>query len=94
MESDILFHYPGMFKNYADLEDHLTFQEVLKMVEKARDKKYEDQKFAAALKGIDLEEGQETEFDRVKRRAEAKALKMSEEQYELTGHFNIIEEDE
>lgn len=83
-----------MFKNYDDLEAHLTMEEVSKMIEKARDKKYEDQKFMAALKGIDLEEGRETEFDKIKRRAEAKALGVSEEQYELSGHFNIIEEDE
>jgi hypothetical protein len=83
-----------MFKNYDDLEKSLTFKEVLAMVEKARDKKYEEQRFLAALKGIDLDEGKETEFDKIKSRAEAKARGLSEEQFELAGHFNIIEEDE
>lgn len=83
-----------MFKNYEDLEQSLTFKEVLAMVEKAREKKYEEHKFMAALKGIDLDEGQETEFDRVKRRAEAKAMGVSEEEIDLSGHFNIIVEDE
>jgi len=83
-----------MYKNFDDLETHLTRQELSIMIEKAREKKYDDQRFLAALKGIDLDEGKETEFDRIKARAEAKALGVSEEQYELSGHFNIIEEDE
>ena len=83
-----------MFKNYDDLEDHLTRQEIVKLLEKAREKKYDDQRFAASLKGIDLDEGRATEFDEIKRRAEAKAKGVSEEQYDLSGHFNIIVEDE
>lgn len=83
-----------MFKNYDDLEDHLTREEIVKMLEKAREKKYDDQRFAASLKGIDLDEGKSTKFDDVKRRAEAKARGISEDQYELAGHFNIIVEDE
>lgn len=83
-----------MFKNFDDLEANLTMQEVSKMLEKAREMKYNDQRFAASLKGIDLDEGKSTEFDDIKRRAEAKARGISEEQYELSGHFNIIVEDE
>jgi len=83
-----------MFKNFDDLEANLTRQEIVKMLEKSREKKYDDQRFAASLKGIDLEEGRSTEFDEIKRRAEAKAMGISEEQYELSGHFNIIVEDE
>lgn len=83
-----------MFKSFDDLEANLTRQEIVKMLEKAREKKYDDQRFAASLKGIDLDEGKTTEFDEIKRRAEAKAAGISEEQYELSGHFNIIVEDE
>lgn len=83
-----------MFKSFDDLEANLTMQEVSKMLEKAREMKYNDQRFAASLKGIDLDEGKSTEFDDIKRRAEAKARGISEEQYELSGHFNIIVEDE
>lgn len=83
-----------MFKNFDDLEEHLTMQEVLKLLEKSREKKYDDQRFLAALKGIDLDEGATTEFDEIKRRAEAKARGITEEEYELSGHFNIIVEDE
>lgn len=83
-----------MFKNFDDLEANLTMQEVSKMLEKAREMKYNDHRFAASLKGIDLDEGKTTEFDEIKRRAEAKALGITEEQYDLSGHFNIIVEDE
>lgn len=83
-----------MFKSFDDLEANLTRQEIVKMLEKAREKKYDDQRFAASLKGIDLDEGRATEFDEIKRRAEAKAMGITEEQYELSGHFNIIVEDE
>lgn len=83
-----------MFRNYDELEEYLTRQEIVKMLEKAREKKYDDQRFAASLKGIDLDEGRQTEFDEIKRRAEAKAHGMSEEEYDLSGHFNIIVEDE
>lgn len=83
-----------MFKSFDDLEANLTRQEIVKMLEKAREKKYDDQRFAASLKGIDLDEGKTTEFDEIKRRAEAKAAGITEEQYELSGHFNIIVEDE
>lgn len=83
-----------MFKSFDDLESNLTMQEISKMLEKAREMKYNDQRFAASLKGIDLDEGKTTEFDEIKRRAEAKALGITEEQYELSGHFNIIVEDE
>lgn len=83
-----------MYKNFDDLEEHLTRQELVVMLEKARDKLHDEQRFLAALKGIDLDEGKTSKFDEIKARAEAKARGISEEQYELAGHFNIIEEDE
>lgn len=84
-----------MFKNYDDLEEHLTRQEVSEMLRKSREKDYESKKFLAALKGIDLDEGQEdADFEKVKRRAVARLKGMTEEQVELEGHFNIIVEDE
>lgn len=83
-----------MFKSFDDLESNLTMQEISKMIEKAREMKYNDHRFAASLKGIDLDEGKSTSFDKVKRRAEAKARGITEEEYELSGHFNIIVEDE
>jgi hypothetical protein len=64
------------------------------MYEKAYEVRKEEKRFAAALKGIDIDEGATTEFDDIKRRAEAKAMGLSEEQFELHGIINIIDEDE
>lgn len=63
------------------------------MYETATDMRFEDKHFAAALKGIDLGAGKTSEFDEVKRRAEARAFGMTEEEYELDGLFDIIDED-
>lgn len=66
------------------------------MYEKAHELKMQDKRFAAALKGIDLDEGKTTDFDEIKRRAEAKAAGLSEEEFELDGMlgFEYDEEDE
>jgi hypothetical protein len=63
------------------------------MHETACEMRWEDKKFTAALKGIDLDKGRTSEADEVIRRAEAKALNMSEEQLELDGMFNFEYED-
>jgi hypothetical protein len=64
------------------------------MYQTAMEIKLEDKKFTAALKGIDLESNASNEFEDIKRRAEAKAAGMDEEEYELNGLFDIIDEDE
>jgi len=65
------------------------------MYEKAYEIRTEDKRFAAAIQGIDIDEGQkESYFEDVKRRAEAKALGMDEEQYSLHGMIDVIDEDE
>lgn len=71
------------------------------MLENGRKLKYEDKKFMAALKGIDLDgptentESDEDRFERIKRQAHAKALGIDEsyaEVLDLEG-FSIIDED-
>ncbi len=77
------------------MEDNLCLAELYQIRESYRKTKHEDRKFAAALKGIDLdkETEQDDAFDRVKARAEAKLRGMTEEQYELTElGVEIIEE--
>lgn len=65
------------------------------MYEKAHEVVHQDRKFTAALKGIDLDEGStNTEFEDIKRRAEARVLGVNEEEIELDGLINIIDEDE
>lgn len=65
------------------------------MYEKAHEVRKEDKRFAAALKGIDIDEGETSEFDEVIARAEAKARGIEEEQYQLEQmHIGVIDEDE
>lgn len=90
----MLFLYPGTYKNFDDLELHLTRDELIIMYKRANEIRMDDKRFTAALKGIDLDEGKITEFDEVKRRAEATAAGMSEEEYELDGMLNMeVDED-
>jgi hypothetical protein len=92
IESQILYLYPGTYKNFDDLEDNLTQEELEIMYNEAFKLKEDEYRFLAALQGIELDK-KESEVDAIIRRAEAKALGMSEEQYELTGMFEFVDED-
>jgi hypothetical protein len=94
LETEVLFLIPGAYKNFDDLENSLTQEELIKLYEKAMDVRYEDKKFFAAIQGVDLEEGKKTDGDMVIERAKAKAMGMSEEQYEFDGMFDVVYEDE
>lgn len=94
MEAEILFLFPGAYKSFDDVEEHLTREELIKMYETAHKYRKEDKRFTAALKGIELDEGETSDFDEIKRRAEAKAFNMTEEEFELQGQIQIIDEDE
>lgn len=95
MELEALFEFPGTWKNIDELEEYLTRQELFKMVEKARKQRYQQMKFAAAIQGVDLDEGSTDEdFERVKSRAEARIHGITEEEFELDGLIDIIDEDE
>jgi len=86
----------GIWKNFEELEDSLSLAELYQLQSSSRDKDHEHRKFAAALKGIDIDEREEAEdaFKQVERRAQAKLSGMTEEQIELAdiGVEIIIEE--
>ncbi len=76
-----------MWKNFDELEENLSINEVEVLLDASRAREYEKQKFAAALKGIDLDEqsgksgsGDTPTFEDIKRRAEAKARGVTEDQ--------------
>jgi len=78
-----------MWKNFDELEENITVEELNHILEAAREQEYERKKFAAALKGIDLDKESKREqdtpsFEDIKRRAEAKARGMTEEQIEFS----------
>jgi hypothetical protein len=90
-----MYSYPGTWKNFDDLEENLTKEELFELLLKARELKYENMKFMAALKGIDLEkDSQKQKFDEVRSRAMARSSGVSVEQVELSVVGIAVEEGE
>jgi hypothetical protein len=89
----------GIWKNVADLEESLSLPELRAILEAAREKEHREHTFLAALKGIDLNEGQATsvkdKFEEVQKRVELK-LHGEEKvaQYELNEFGLEIETEE
>lgn len=75
----------GIWKNFDEMETNLTIAELETLLEAKREQEFQKNKFAAALKGIDLDEPQSDtpSFEDIKRRAEAKAKGVSPESLEL-----------
>lgn len=67
------------------MEETLTLNELYLLAGAGREREYKDQKFLAALKGIDLDEEQNSEtqasFEEVQRKAEAALAGKSEEEH-------------
>lgn len=87
----------GHWKNFEEIEDNLTLDELQAILEASREQEYRRQKFAAALKGVDLDAQKggsgDASFEEVKRRAEAKLRGVSEEEIEFSEiGIGIIEE--
>lgn len=80
---------PGMFKNFDDLEEHLSLPELEILLSKAREVEHNGFRFAASLKGINLDEQNpnnetpEEAFERIKRKAQAMLVGQTEEEFEL-----------
>lgn len=64
----------GRWDNYQHLEDSLSLDELYATAQTMQETEYRQQKFAAAMKGIDLDKetdgGTRTDLDRVKERVE------------------------
>jgi hypothetical protein len=46
----------GIWKNFEEIEENLTLAELEKLLEVKREQDYSDKKFAAALKGVNLDD--------------------------------------
>ncbi len=76
----------GIWKNFEEIEENLTLAELEKLLEVKRDQDFQEKKFAAALKGVNLDDpndGDAPSFEDIKRRAEAKARGVSAEALEF-----------
>lgn len=69
------------------MEENLSLAELERLLESKRDQDFQNKKFAAALKGVDLDEPGDKEaptFEEVKRRADAKLRGVSAESLEFS----------
>jgi hypothetical protein len=78
----------GLWKNIEDLENSICIEELELIVSASRDREMREFRFAASLKGIDIDaqSGGPTAADRVeemKRKAEATRNGMTEEEFDL-----------
>lgn len=78
----------GMFKTFEELEENLSVEELHALVEASSEREFRNWRFAAGLKGVDLDaevrKGSTSSFDKVKARAEAKLAGKSEEELKLS----------
>lgn len=77
-----------------ELEESLTLDELDMLIKVKRDKEYEDRKFFAALKGIDLDENKNSTFEEVKMKADAALAGKSSEEYVFEDLIGIDIEEE
>lgn len=87
----------GHWKNFEELEDSLSLEEIQVLLDAQRKAEFQKQKFAAALKGVDLPDPEAQDvptFEDVKRRAEARIRGISEEQQAFMDVGIYIEEDD
>ena len=79
----------GNWKNVEELEEYITLDELEHIIKAIRDKEERANRFTAALKGIDLDEGAgnvegaQDKIEEIKRRIQAKSEGKSAEQIEM-----------
>jgi hypothetical protein len=87
----------GMWDNFADLEEKLNLSELYAILDASRKKEHSRNKFMAALKGVDIDEGQQTSaeerFNEVKNRVDAKLTGRSQASVEFDFFGLDIEDD-
>jgi hypothetical protein len=73
LESDVFLL--GIWRNYDELENSLCLEELMKLLSTIRELDYEEKKFLAALKGIDLDEQSGKNADKKRGQQEWEDLK-------------------
>jgi len=79
----------GNWKNIEELEESLSLEELHVVVKAARDREERHHRFMAAIKGINLDEGDaevitaQEKVEEMKRRAEARRAGKSDEMFEF-----------
>lgn len=88
----------GHWKNFQEMEENLTLDELYLLLEVNNEGEYNRRKFAAALQNIDLEEGDKDEdnltpFERVQQQANEMLGKKTEE-FESADPFGLDGDDD
>ena len=74
---------PGAWKNFKELEENLSLPELEQILASAQDIEYQNRKFAAALKGVDLDENaSNARFDEIKAKTDAQLAGMTQDEFE------------
>lgn len=79
----------GNWRNFDELEENLSYPELVAMVNAVREREHRQMKFQAALKGVDIDKDKPKEDDpveRIKRKVRAKQAGLDEK--ELTFQEN------
>lgn len=80
----------GAWKNYSELEDSVSVQELILTVEAIRKEKYDDRKFAAAMKGISLDDDSSDDpLAKARKRVAAKRAGLAEDDIVSNPDANI-----
>ena len=85
----------GIWKNIEELEESLCLAELELILESSREEKRQQNRFLAALQGVDLDKEQHGDlptFDDIKRRAQGKMTGKSEEEIDFAEVGIEIEE--
>ena len=76
----------GIWKNVEDLENHINLNELSVILEAARERDYRNQKFMAAIQGIDIDKGAKEDakakFEQIETRVQARLQGRSVEELE------------
>jgi hypothetical protein len=94
IESDVF--ELGNWLNFTQLEEHLTLDELYALHEALYRKEHRHNKMLAAMNGVDIEEGSETNetFEEIRARAEEELSGRSSEERSLEDMGIIIESDD
>jgi oligoribonuclease (3'-5' exoribonuclease) len=96
MLADVFAAGLGGWKSIIEMEEILTMEELIALQQAMYRKEHRHQKFLAAMNGVDLDEGKDSEaFERVKTAAAAELAGKSEQQYVFENIIGIeFEEDD
>lgn len=86
----------GKWKNLIEMEDSITLDELYALREALYESEFRRNKFLAALKGVDLDEitAETSDFEEIKRRADAALSGKSEQELVFEKIGIVIEDDD